>query len=77
MSPSGTLKTNKHMKNTPQCLAERTNEDLARCFRDWFNNYLTTSAFATAYGIKPFEAVIIINAGREIHNVRAQQNANQ
>ena len=54
------------MKN-PTCIEERTNEDLARCFRDWFNNYLTTEAFAKAYGIKQWEAVAIIEAGRGAH----------
>ncbi len=55
------------MKTSHACLTERSEADLARCFIDWFNNYLTTEAFAAAYGIKPYEAVLIINAGREAH----------
>lgn len=60
------------MKTRHACITDRTPEDLANCFLDWFNNYLTASAFAEAYGVKPWEAVLIINAGREAHEARVR-----
>lgn len=54
-----------------RCLAERTDEDLARCYLDWVNNYISTDAFADAYGIQKYEAVLIISAGRDVHEANA------
>ena len=34
----------------PSCIAERSEEDLARCYLDWMNNYISTDGFADAYG---------------------------
>ena len=65
------------MKIEHTCLTERNADDLARCYLDYCNNYMTTSRFAEAYGMKGWEALKVINAGREIHEGRAQQNANQ
>jgi hypothetical protein len=59
------------MRTEYACIAERTDDDLARCYLDWVNNYLSTSAFADAYGINGWEAVAIINKGRLIHEARA------
>ncbi len=63
------------MKTSNLCLTERTPEDLARCYLDWCNNYISAGAFADAYGIKPYEAVLIINAGRDAHEKAVAEHA--
>lgn len=57
------------------CLNERTEADLIRCYLDWFNNYLSTDCFAEAYGIKQYEAVLVITAGRDAHERAVAEHA--
>jgi hypothetical protein len=52
-----------------RCIAERTNHDLIANYLDYFNNYLTVSAFAQAYGLTPFEAMKVIGKGRELNEL--------
>lgn len=62
------------MKNTKMhsCLIDRTENDLILNYLDYFNNYLTVSAFAEAYGLKRFEALLCINKGRELNEALAK-----
>jgi hypothetical protein len=55
------------MKHTHKCIAERTEQDLILNFLDYFNNFLSIERFAEYYGLKRFEALMVINAGREAH----------
>tara|TARA_R110000868_G_scaffold79632_1_gene226579 strand:+ start:698 stop:1042 length:345 start_codon:yes stop_codon:yes gene_type:complete len=57
------------------CLAERTDDDLARCYLDWVNNFISTEGFAAHYGVKKYEAVLIITAGRDVHESRVAKHA--
>jgi hypothetical protein len=54
-------------QKTPACVANRTPEQLAAIFRDYFNNFLTVSAFADHYGISAYDARVLIEAGRIAH----------
>jgi len=54
-----------------RCIAERTKQDLVLNYLDYFNNYLTVSAFAQAYGLTPFEAMKVIRNGRELNESSA------
>ena len=62
------------MKKTQMhpCLVERTEHDLVLNYLDYFNNYLTVSAFADAYGLKVYEALLCINKGRELNESLAK-----
>lgn len=59
-------------QHTPACIAERSEMDLILNYLDYFNNYLTVSAFAEAYGLKRFEAILCINKGRELNEALAK-----
>ena len=54
-----------------RCISERTEQDLILNYLDYFNNYLTVSAFAQAYGLTPFEAMKVISKGRELNESAA------
>lgn len=43
-------------------------QDKIRMFRDWFNNFLTLSRFASYYDITENEALSIIDQGRKLHD---------
>jgi len=58
-----------------RCIAERTEQDLILNYLDYFNNYLTVSAFAQAYGLTPFEAMKVIGKGRELNESAAIHKA--
>jgi len=58
-----------------RCIAERTNHDLIANYLDYFNNYLTVSAFAQAYGLTPFEAMKVIGKGRDLNESAAIHKA--
>ena len=45
-------------------------------YLDYFNNYLTVSAFAQAYGLTPFEAIKVIGKGRDLNEKLAQAEGN-
>lgn len=62
--------------HTHTCLIERTEEDLVLNYLDYFNNYLTVSAFADAYGLKHYEALLCINKGRELNEALAKAEGN-
>jgi hypothetical protein len=66
------MKTHIKMKHTYACIAERTEMDLIWNYLDYFNNYLTVSAFAQAYGLKPYEALLCIEKGRELNEAIAK-----
>ena len=59
-----------------RCIAERTEQDLILNYLDYFNNYLTVSAFAQAYGLTPFEAMKVISKGRDLNEKLAQAKGN-
>ena len=59
-----------------RCIAERTERDLISNYLDYFNNYLTVSAFAQAYGLTPFEAMKVISKGRDLNETLAQSEGN-
>lgn len=58
-----------------RCIAERIEQDLILNYLDYFNNYLTVSAFAQAYGLTPFEAMKVICKGRELNESAAIHKA--
>ena len=58
------------------CITERTEQDLILNYLDYFNNYLTVSAFAQAYGLTPFEAMKVISKGRDLNEKLAQAEGN-
>jgi len=58
-----------------RCIAERTEQDLILNYLDYFNNYLTVSRFAQAYGLTPFEAMKVISKGRELNALAAISKA--
>ena len=41
---------------------------LIELYLDWFNNFLTVSAFAEYYGFTPTQASNIIDKGKELNN---------
>jgi hypothetical protein len=75
MTPRHPVKPNtkKQMKTETihRCISERTEQDLILNYLDYFNNYLTVSAFAQAYGLTPFEAMKVISKGRELNESAA------
>jgi hypothetical protein len=58
-----------------RCIAERTEQDLILNYLDYFNNFLTVSAFAQAYGLTPFEAMKVIDKGRRLNESAAIHKA--
>lgn len=42
-------------------------------FMDWFNNFLTVERFAEYYGLEIEQAEKVINVGRKIHDIRANE----
>ena len=68
-------KTEMKIETTHRCIAQRTEQDLVLNYLDYFNNYLTVSAFAQAYGITPFEAMKVIGKGRELNESAAIHKA--
>ena len=58
-----------------RCIAERNEQDLILNYLDYFNNYLTVSAFAQAYGLTPFEAMKVIGKGRELNELLSIRKA--
>lgn len=46
-------------------------------YLDWFNNYLTVAAFASAYGITESRATDLINLGRAEHESAARARAKE
>jgi hypothetical protein len=58
-----------------RCIAERTEQDFILNYLDYFNNYLTVSAFAQAYGLTPFVAMKVIGKGRELNESAAIHKA--
>lgn len=42
-------------------------------FMDWFNNFLSVERFAEYYGLEIEQAEKVINVGRKIHDMRANE----
>ena len=62
-------KTEMKTETIHRCIEERNEQDLILNYLDYFNNYLTVSAFAQAYGLTPFEAMKVIGKGRELNEL--------
>lgn len=43
--------------------------NLVTLYLDWFNNFLTVSGFAEHYGFTESEALDVIHAGRNLHEL--------
>ena len=41
--------------------------ELTEMYLDWFNNFLTVSAFATHHRLREETALMVIKEGREMH----------
>jgi hypothetical protein len=41
--------------------------ELTEMYLDWFNNFLTVSAFSAHYGLREDTASMVIKEGREMH----------
>ena len=53
------------------------NDHLDFIFIDWFNNFLTVDRFAEYYGLEIEQAKKAIEAGRKIHDKRAEALKNE
>jgi len=51
-----------------------TDEDLARHYREWFNDFLTVERFAEYQGFSLDTANAVIYYGREAHNRQARDS---
>lgn len=52
--------------------AKEVIQKIHEMYLDWFNNFATVEKFAEYYGITETEAVAIIDAGKKIHNQKAE-----